>query len=79
MNRTPTIITKGFVGLVAGVFPFVAGLRCESRVNPAGIDSLQPRLSWQLESDRRGGGQTAYQILVTTSANLLRAGTADPM
>ncbi len=37
-------------------------LLCEYRVNPLGIDVRQPRLSWQLASDRRGVAQTAYQV-----------------
>ena len=42
-------------------------LRCEYRENPLGIDTDKPRLSWIVtptDSDRRGVGQTAYQILV---------------
>jgi alpha-L-rhamnosidase len=31
-------------------------------MNPLGIDVRQPRLSWQLASDRRGAAQTAYQL-----------------
>jgi alpha-L-rhamnosidase len=42
-------------------------LRCEYRVNPLGIDVVEPRLSWILESDQRGQMQTAYQILVAGS------------
>ena len=42
-------------------------LRCEYRVNPLGIDVLAPRLSWVLESNRRGARQTAYQITVAGS------------
>ena len=40
------------------------GLKCEYTVNPLGIDTLKPRLSWTLESARRGQKQTAYQIIV---------------
>jgi alpha-L-rhamnosidase len=29
-----------------------------------GIDTPEPRLSWQLQSERRGARQTAYQVLV---------------
>ena len=29
-------------------------LRCEYRINPLGIDVLQPRLSWIFESNQRG-------------------------
>ncbi len=38
----------------------IARLRCEEMTDPIGIDVLQPRLSWELESDRRGVLQTAY-------------------
>lgn len=40
---------------------------CEYRKNPLGIDITQPRLSWQLASDRRGVKQTVYQILAASS------------
>ncbi len=55
-------------------------LRCEYLVNPLGIDVLQPRLSWVLESmhpGERGLKQTAYRILVATSEARLLAGQAD--
>ena len=60
--------------LVAGT---VHNLRCEQLENPAGIDSTQPRLSWTLESDRRGERQTAYQILVASSESNLREDKGD--
>ena len=53
----------------------VTDLRCEYQVDPAGIDTLAPRLSWRLESpdsQARGLAQSAYQVRVTTSAS--RAG-----
>lgn len=55
----------------------VSNLRCEYLVNPQGIDELRPRLSWRLDSDRRGARQAAWQILVATSAELLTEGKAD--
>ena len=58
-----------------GVTP--ASLRCEYRVNPQGVDALQPRLSWTLESPERGQSQSAYQILVASSRTALDAGQAD--
>jgi alpha-L-rhamnosidase len=51
--------------------------RVESLVNPSGIDTLAPRLSWQLHSDTRGVKQSAYQVLVASSAELLATGNAD--
>jgi alpha-L-rhamnosidase len=45
--------------------PSVAGLRCEYKTDPLGIDVTQPRLSWQLKSPERGARQSAYQVQVT--------------
>jgi alpha-L-rhamnosidase len=42
------------------------GLRCEYLVNPLGVDTVKPRLSWILEHEERGQGQTAYEILVSS-------------
>lgn len=44
----------------------VGALRTEYKENPLGIDVLKPRLSWQLQSDRRSVSQKAYQIQVAT-------------
>ena len=44
-------------------------LRCEDQTNPLGLDSRQPKLSWQLASERRGVWQTAYQIVVAIDKN----------
>ena len=49
-------------------------LPCEYRTNPLGIDVRQPRLSWQLKSDRRGAAQTAYQVRAAEASNDLAAG-----
>ena len=46
-------------------------LRCEAKVNPAGIDVTTPRLSWVIKDDNRGAGQTAYQVLVASTAEAL--------
>ena len=46
-------------------------LRCEYLTDPLGIDAASPRLSWTINSSRRGELQTAYQVLVASSAKLL--------
>jgi alpha-L-rhamnosidase len=43
----------------------VAKLHTEYRENPLGLDAAKPRLSWQIESSRRGVTQSAYQVRVT--------------
>ena len=52
-------------------------LRCEYRVDPLGIDVVQPRLSWEMRDERRGAVQSAYQILVARTAETLGADTGD--
>lgn len=42
----------------------VKDLRCEYQKNPVGIDVLNPRISWKLESDARNVMQHTYQIQV---------------
>ena len=49
----------------------VTHLRCEYLTDPLGIDVVRPRLSWVLEpsdSSLRGQNQSAYQIVVASSA-----------
>jgi alpha-L-rhamnosidase len=49
-------------------------LRCDSMVDPVGVDSSPPTLSWKLQGDgTRGLRQTARQILVASSAKALAA------
>jgi len=55
----------------------VIRLRCEYLVEPSGIDEPAPRLSWALESGRRGARQVAYRILVASSAEKLAHGEGD--
>ncbi|SMF65425.1 alpha-L-rhamnosidase [Alteromonadaceae bacterium Bs31] len=52
-------------------------LRCEYLLNPLGIDEAKPRLSWQLQSDRRGARQLAYRLRVATTQTRLERGNAD--
>ncbi len=55
----------------------VADLKTEYSVDPLGIDVAQPRLSWRVESDERGQRQTAYQVLVASSAEALAQDRGD--
>ena len=49
----------------------VKHLRCEYLIDPQGIDATVPRLGWIITSKTRGEKQTAYQVLVSSSRNLL--------
>jgi alpha-L-rhamnosidase len=52
-------------------------LRCGSRERPLGIDAAAPRLSWQSDNSERNWKQAAYQILVASGPDKLKAGNAD--
>lgn len=52
-------------------------LRCENRDNPVGMDSPAPRLSWWMQSNERGQRQTAYRVLVASSAEQLADNRGD--
>ncbi len=45
--------------------------RCEYQIDPLGIGVAKPRLSWILQSPERGEKQTAYQVLVASSPEIL--------
>jgi hypothetical protein len=76
MKKLFAIIAPAF--LAASVFAVnVTQLRCEYGKDPLGVDVPHPRLSWILESNRRDARQTAYQVLVASSAAGLKTGKAD--
>ncbi|HVM62644.1 MAG TPA: glycoside hydrolase family 78 protein [Verrucomicrobiae bacterium] len=52
-------------------------LRCEYLVNPLGIDERAPRLSWSIESHRRGARQVAYRVRVASEPEKLTADEID--
>ncbi len=49
----------------------VQRLRCEYLENPLGIEAASPRLSWQITCSERAQKQTAYRVLVASSAETL--------
>ena len=55
----------------------IAQVRCEGFSDPMGIDVTTPRLSWVLESSMRSQSQSAYQILVASSRELLQQDASD--
>lgn len=63
--------------LQAGAPPAPSRLRVEYRTEPLGLDVPQPRLSWIGTATHRGARQTAYQILVASSAEQLAKGQGD--
>jgi alpha-L-rhamnosidase len=77
------LIASFFLAVVSGLpasgaaAPQAAYLRCEYHENPLGIDTAKPRLSWIVQSDRRGERQTAYHILVASTPEALAEDRGD--
>lgn len=59
------LVSAGFGPVSAQVS--LVNTRTELLVNPEGIGTTRPRLSWEIRSDKRGVMQTAYRILVASS------------
>ncbi len=55
----------------------ISDLRCDYSLNPLGIDNQAPKLSWIINSLERNQKQTAYQILVSGSLELLNNNIGD--
>lgn len=55
----------------------VIELKCEYQSNPIGIAETKPRFSWIIQSDQRGEKQKAYQIIVSSTADLLNKNQGD--
>ncbi|MEO8609761.1 MAG: glycoside hydrolase family 78 protein [Chloroflexota bacterium] len=55
----------------------ITQLICEYRINPLGIDVQNPRLSWQMQTERLGARQTAYQVRAASTLEALHDGKAD--
>ena len=79
MNQSKYILTLGAMLLASVCSAAVAttNLRCEYLIDPLGIDAGSPRLSWILTSNQRDDDQTAYQVLVASSADALKGDKGD--
>lgn len=49
-------------------------LTCEHLHNPMGIDVQNPRLAWQMQDDRKGARQSAWQIWLDADASKVEDG-----
>lgn len=77
MLRIIYLLILGGAITTGNLFAEIENLRCEYLRDPLGIAARNPRLSWTLQSDRRGERQTAYQILVASSERQLRRDQGD--
>jgi alpha-L-rhamnosidase len=52
-------------------------LTCENQINPIGIGTPIPGLSWKIKSEENGTSQKAYQVLAASDISLLNETDAD--
>ena len=64
LRTLPLLFLLYSVGVLQAQVFSVSELRCEQSQRPLAVDPAGPRLSWQLNADRRGCLQSAYRILV---------------
>lgn len=55
----------------------ITALTTEYRRNPLGIDVLNPRFAWQMETDRQGAHQIAYQMIAASHPDLISGNNPD--
>jgi len=50
----------------------ISGNQCDGRINPMGIEVKNPRFSWVINSKEKDTDQSAYQIIVADTEELLK-------
>ncbi|WP_449343562.1 family 78 glycoside hydrolase catalytic domain [Streptomyces rugosispiralis] len=66
-----TALVTGSPTAVADSGLHIGGATVDGRAEPLGVDAARPLLGWKLNSESRNAMQSAYQILVATSAERL--------
>ncbi len=55
----------------------VVSALCENKINPSGVNPEDIVFSWEMQSGERDVTQTAYQLVISSSEELLNAGKFD--
>ncbi|WP_275559434.1 family 78 glycoside hydrolase catalytic domain [Streptomyces sp. 5-6(2022)] len=66
-----TALVTGSPTAVADSGLHVSGATVDGRAEPLGVDAARPLLGWKLDAPSRNAMQSAYQVLVATSAERL--------
>ena len=82
MKKNLLALAASLLAPLASIYAVeVQDLRCEFRTSPLAIDTAKPGLSWKLETGNlkleRGINQTAYQILVASTPEILAKDQGD--
>ena len=80
MRKTLTLILLTLLpalDTLAGSDLKCVDLRCEFLTNPTGVERMNPRFSWRVESEVRGQEVSARRILVASTVKKLEANEGD--
>ncbi len=77
MKKIVLLLLLVVTGHVFGIGVEFELLTCNSQQNPIAIQSQKPLLSWVVKADGYNRSQTAYQVLVASTSDLLTEGSAD--
>ena len=72
-----SLIFLSLLGCAQNGISWVVELKCEHMYDPLGVSTRHPRFSWKNWPGKEGARQTAYQLLVATSADALSEEKAD--
>ena len=50
----------------------ISSIKCDGRINPTGIEVKNPRFSWVINSNEKDTYQSAFQIIVSDSEEILK-------
>jgi alpha-L-rhamnosidase len=75
----PLMLVLASAAVASAAVAVPCALRCDGSVNPTGIDTAQPRLTWAVggEPGARGVKQVAAQVLVASSPEVLARDQGD--
>ena len=77
-TRIGCMMALGMLGILLSGCSFqktqIAQLKVDYRINPVGIDDDSPCFSWQMISEEKDKGQSAYRIRVAESGENLKKG-----
>src|SRR5579871_3392728 len=77
MGGCKLVVVMALLSVGSAVYAAPVRLRVEQRTNPLGIDVVRPVFSWQSDAAERDWKQSAYRILVASSAAALAQGKGD--
>ena len=71
------VLSAGIAPLSADSLTGPVALQVDNLTNPLGVDNPAPHFSWRLQDSARGAAQSAYQVRIASTAELLAGNAAD--